>query len=454
MTYPAAPYTWELDGVKWNDGSGRYLTTVNGWFGRPAPRTNKTPAVAADGVYVGGQYRDGRVIELQGAIFCSSPRERDDAIDLVQSLCSSGGAQGRYVLARTAGSRSRRSTVILDDTIELRLSRDNLTVRFDTQLFAPDSRMYSHEQRVAGPVEIRAEAPGGVLWNGEDGVTGVEWNGPASSPMNANSAFEAGIASWTGVGASIAHSNEQHYSGSYALKLTPSGTNASPRAESERIGITQGRQYRVSARLYSTVGWASGVQVNINWYDAGGAYLATSGGNTVALPAATWVEGSALAFPPANATHAQIAPMLVGTPAASVVTWLDDATLTRAGTGLQYQIGSGSSGILQAFNAGRVDTPVTLTLYADTNLVQPFVQLLSTGERVQLASTLAAGSTLVIDTATGRATINGVAVAGALSRSDFFNLRPGVNELFFSSPSANVQQGLLSAQWRDAFLGG
>jgi hypothetical protein len=179
MTYPETPYVWTLDGVAFGDGTvARYLTRMRGWQGRPAPKMNKTPKVGADGDWLGGHYLGPRTIEVEGCWRPSSRADSDDACDTIGALCSSGDATTQYVLRRTAPGRDRWTRVVLDDKLEPVVERSGL-ITFATQLYSADSRWFSAEQQLWGPIGLPTEAEGGVLWNGGTGTSGdgIQWNG-------------------------------------------------------------------------------------------------------------------------------------------------------------------------------------------------------------------------------------------------------------------------------------
>lgn len=183
MAYPQTPYIWTLDGVVFGFGSGAYLTEVSGWFGKPTPRLNKRDRTGDDGIYLGGQYVGPRVIAAKGCWFNANANDRDFARSTLARLCSSGGRFGTYSLSRAEGSRTRRADVVLDDQIDIRVRRDNLTVEFETQLIAPDPRLWSLSQVVWDPIGLATDAPGGVLWNGSPPATGgTEWGGTVAAP--------------------------------------------------------------------------------------------------------------------------------------------------------------------------------------------------------------------------------------------------------------------------------
>lgn len=179
--YPALPQQWTIDGLGFNDGSGRYLS-VEGWTGQPAARITKTDRVSGHGVYLGGKYYGPRIIEAKGVIRCPDVAAVEQTLDALALLCTSGGPLGRYVMSgvdiRTG--RHRLAEVVLDDDLRPQCAGDGLTLKFDTQLLAADPRMYGAQLKVSNAIALEIPAPGGVAWNGAGG-SGVEWNGPGGA---------------------------------------------------------------------------------------------------------------------------------------------------------------------------------------------------------------------------------------------------------------------------------
>lgn len=121
--------------------------------------------------------------------------------------------------------------------------------------------------------------------------------------------------------------------------------------------------------------------------------------------------------------------------------------------GLVLQSGTATSGRVDVVNAGSAETPATITITTTTGVTRPAVKLLSTGQRISYNGTLNAGSTLTIDSSTGRVTVDGVVLPGALLDFDLFALQPGSNPLFFSSSSPG-EAALMTVTWRDGYNGG
>ena len=92
--------------------------------------------------------------------------------------------------------------------------------------------------------------------------------------LNANQTFETGISSWTTQnGATLASSSAQAHTGLKSMSFTPDGATAGPGALSEQIAVSLGVSYTATGWFYSASSWATGVRMQINWYNAAHTYL-------------------------------------------------------------------------------------------------------------------------------------------------------------------------------------
>lgn len=180
---PVLPYTWWLDGMVFGDGTeNRYLTHMDGWQGRTAPRVNKSPKVGGRGDWAGGSYSGARTIEGVGVWSPSGREAHSDAVDAITELCSSGGPTDDYPLRRAEGTRDRWTRVRLDDRLVPRVGSGGL-ITFELVLYAPDPRWWSTEPYVWPATGLVGDVPGGLLWNGTTGTSGdgLLWNGTAGT---------------------------------------------------------------------------------------------------------------------------------------------------------------------------------------------------------------------------------------------------------------------------------
>lgn len=109
----------------------------------------------------------------------------------------------------------------------------------------------------------------------------------------------------------------------------------------------------------------------------------------------------------------------------------------------------GTIGALSAVNAGSVPTFPRITLHGE--LVDPFVENVTTGERIDLDGTISSGQTLVIDPQERTVTEGGTSRYSYLAGPpDWFDLEPDENVLRLGATSS--VDGFAVVEWRDARL--
>lgn len=169
---------------------------------------------------------------------------------------------------------------------------------------------------------IKAAATGMDFW------IGVTAAGGGGATLNSNPTFETDASGWTATSATLTRSNAQAKYGSWSGLLT-STAGASPRAETASSAVTVGQSYRASGWLYAPAAIATGVGVNINWYDASHAYLSTSS-NSVVPGTGAWFFMDASFTAPANAAFATVLFTMNATPGAGLLLYGDDIRLRSA----------------------------------------------------------------------------------------------------------------------------
>jgi hypothetical protein len=106
------------------------------------------------------------------------------------------------------------------------------------------------------------------------------------------------------------------------MLITPNGSSATGNALGQltAVGsIIPGAQYTVSMWAYSPAGW-TGIQPAVNWHDAAGTYLSTSGtAANLTVPAGVWTYLEQTVTAPASASRASMLAHHSGTPAASAI---------------------------------------------------------------------------------------------------------------------------------------
>lgn len=114
-----------------------------------------------------------------------------------------------------------------------------------------------------------------------------------------------------------------------------------------------------------------------------------------------------------------------GSPSASGgIEWNGSPTVSG---GLIYDQGGGSPGILRLFNSGNRPAPIIFQITPE--VTNPLLTCLQTQQRIRWLGSVSGGSTLTIDTKTGRVTIGStsedqISVGGSLVESEFFTVPP------------------------------
>ncbi len=148
--------------------------------------------------------------------------------------------------------------------------------------------------------------------------------------LDANPFFEGGVGNWTGGnGGTLASSGTQHHQGSLAARLTPNGSTANTNMLADEAAVTVGVTYAGAAWLWSTAAFTW--RVGLSWYDSSHTFLSSNLLN-IAMAAGTWTNFSTSAAAPAGAAFVRLTVQANGTPAASNILYVDQATLNAAGT--------------------------------------------------------------------------------------------------------------------------
>lgn len=110
---------------------------------------------------------------------------------------------------------------------------------------------------------------------------------------------------------------------------------------------------------------------------------------------------------------------------------------------------AGGGGLLDCSNAGTFETPWVATFTGP--IVSPSLEHVGQAKIMSFSGTLAAGETLVVDSAARTVLLNGTAsrYSWLSSLSQWFTLEPGVNTLRFAAASGT---GTVSVAYRDAWM--
>lgn len=155
--------------------------------------------------------------------------------------------------------------------------------------------------------------------------------------LNTNTGFEtAGPVGWAGYGGTLVRASDRVRSGSWAGKFTPSGTTSWPIVASDWAPMTPGQTYRASAWVQCDE--AHTAHVEMHFYTGALAFISAASSVPVNLAADTWTFISVTGVAPAGAAWAPLVVSLAGTPLATNVLWVDEATLEHLPYGRVTQV--------------------------------------------------------------------------------------------------------------------
>jgi hypothetical protein len=157
-------------------------------------------------------------------------------------------------------------------------------------------------------------------------TTGPVWVQAAPSLIT-NYDFEVDLTGWTGNGCTAERGptpGNAPFGGEWSLKLTPDGVAEFPNVGATMVPVTEGRDYTLSGWQMSET--TRSVDLNLNWFDAGGNYLSTSA-NGQALVADEWTWFETTATAPAGAAFGNGSPTVPDFPTPDEILWSDMVTL-------------------------------------------------------------------------------------------------------------------------------
>lgn len=146
-------------------------------------------------------------------------------------------------------------------------------------------------------------------------------------------AFSTSTAGWTAVaGGSVARVTTPSEDGNGALRYTPPGAVASVAV----VGATRTPIYKLaqgavtaSFRVQSSAGW-SNIIPSIDWYDASGVFISTSGVGAQVAAAGVWTTlQTAATTPPSTAAYATPRLTIASTPPNTNLFYIDTVTLSH-----------------------------------------------------------------------------------------------------------------------------
>lgn len=173
--------------------------------------------------------------------------------------------------------------------------------------------------------------------------------------------FESGVAAWTSAGGSGSSSSAQAHSGTQSCLLTVAGTPASTTLRSSNALVFPNMTYSVTHWMFAAVGTPN-VQVTIDWYTSGAAFISSSTSSSVAASAA-WTTQTVTALAPPTAGLVRVGATMPGSPATGNGIYIDDVSLSPSALSQLFTVVRSVNGVVSAPAAGtavNVATPLTL----------------------------------------------------------------------------------------------
>jgi hypothetical protein len=153
-------------------------------------------------------------------------------------------------------------------------------------------------------------------------------------PLNANPYFSSGIAFWSaGNNATLSAATSPVIGSMFSLQVTPNGSTADPRAYaqtsagSSHITVTASTSYSFTALCQCPAGYATGVQLAVDWYTSSATFISTAAsGVTPIVGQWQWLAlNNAIA--PSNAAYGIFYFQATGTPSSSIIFYLANAVV-------------------------------------------------------------------------------------------------------------------------------
>lgn len=149
---------------------------------------------------------------------------------------------------------------------------------------------------------------------------------PGPGLLTANPYFLTDVSNWSPTGGTAARSTAVVYPGQVAsMLLTPNGISSQCFAESNKVPVVAGQQYKANAWLYSPVGHTAGM--SINWFDSSHNYISTTSGGALSIGTNTWTFVSTTGTAPAGAAYGDAIPVQGSTPPATALLYVSQAGL-------------------------------------------------------------------------------------------------------------------------------
>lgn len=240
---------------------------------------------------------------------------------------------------------------------------------------------------------------------------------PIVLQVNANSDFETGVTPWQATGGATIVQSPNALTGISSLLVTPNGTTANPGAFSEYFAVIGGGKYTLQAEAFTSLAYATGVQVGINWYTSGLTFISSNFSSAVGTAATTWTPLSLNVTAPGTAAFGVMYIQAAGTPPSSTLFYWDDAVTGPAiGIGFPLGFNTGFGGPLVSLNnSTQVTHNGTHTAYPIFVLKGPLTNPVITnsqGQSIKINITMGSTDVLVVDCRYKQLILNGPIFTG------------------------------------------
>ncbi|MET9876579.1 hypothetical protein ABZZ36_18420 [Actinacidiphila glaucinigra] len=157
-----------------------------------------------------------------------------------------------------------------------------------------------------------------------------EWFG-GGQVLNPNPGPFGAVTGWSGSGGTLSLVDVPSPAptvSEQALQLIPDGVATFPNIASSVVAATVGTVYRVSGWIRCAQ--ARSVDLNINWFTSGGAYISTSTAQNQSLTANTWTWFEGTVTAPATTGQMTVNPTAGSTPPSAAVLYAQQVTIRAA----------------------------------------------------------------------------------------------------------------------------
>lgn len=416
------------------------LIKEDGWTGTPAIKAIRADRPARPGVFRGVEYRGARVVVLEFRMFAPSIMALQNALDQLDGVFPD--PKLTYPLTVQAVNGTKYINVALDGALTVTPIAAQIA-DCSVQLFAPDLRKFSTTPRYASTGLATAGNPGIVY----------PMSYPVAPNLAPNYSFESGTTGWVAVGAGLlANTAGSWTEGAQGARVTSTqNTSVTGLQTSAQIvtGVNPLDTYLFTADVSSSpVTGNVTTTLSVDWFN-GATLLSTTTTQQLVIAGNTFTNVGGMHTAPANA-NAAVLRMDFGKLTAGLLVVFDNIQFRdQTGKGVNYGT-PGSAGTVSLYNAGTADSDVAYTL-TGTQLTNPSLTRLDTGDTLTYNGTLITGQTLVINTGTGTCTLNGVNRRPLLTTQNWFSAAAGSTTTVAFRTQTTGDSGNVTATWTDTY---